>query len=69
MKVELCISKSRVSYVVKAIGKDRVTVSDHDEDQDLITFESDSPLDLLYIFHAGIEYGSDSMRKALTDSL
>jgi hypothetical protein len=66
MKVELFISKNRVSYVVKAIGKDRVTVSDHDDDQDLVSFESDSPLDLLYMFHAGIQYGSDSMSKALT---
>jgi hypothetical protein len=66
MKVELFISKNRVSYVVKAIGKDRVTVSDHDDDQDLVSFESDSPLDLLYMFHAGIQYGSDSMAKALT---
>ena len=65
MKVELFISKNRVSYVVKAIGKDRVTVSSHDDDQDMISFESDSPLDLLYMFHAGIQYGSDSMAKAL----
>jgi hypothetical protein len=66
MKVELFISKNRVSYVVKAIGKDRVTVSSHDDDQDMISFESDSPLDLLYMFHAGIQYGSDSMSKVLS---
>lgn len=65
MKVELFISKNRVSYIVEAIGKDRVTVSNYDDDQDLVTFESDSPLDLLYMFHAGIKYGSDSMSKAL----
>lgn len=66
MKVELFISKNRVSYVVEAIGKDRVTVSSYDDDQDMISFESDSPLDLLYMFHAGIKYGSDSMSKALS---
>ena len=66
MKVELFISKNRVSYVVEAIGKDRVTVSNYDDDQDMISFESDSPLDLLYMFHAGIKYGSDSMSKALS---
>ena len=65
MKVELCISKNRVSYIVEGLGKDRVTVSDHDSEQDLVTFESNSPLDLLYMFHAGIQYGSDSMAKAL----
>jgi hypothetical protein len=65
MKVELCISKNRVSYVVEALGKDRVTVSDHDDEQDLVVFESNSPLDLLHMFHAGIQYGSDSMAKAL----
>jgi hypothetical protein len=65
MKVELFISKNRVSYVVEALGKDRVTVNEHDGDQDLVVFESNSPLDLLYMFHAGIQYGSDSMAKAL----
>lgn len=66
MKVELFISKNRVSYIVEAIGKDRVTVSSYDDDQDMVSFESDSPLDLLYMFHAGIKYGSDSMSKALS---
>jgi hypothetical protein len=65
MKVELFISKNRVSYVVEALGKDRVNVSEHDGEQDLISFTVDSPLDLLYMFHAGIQYGSDSMAKAL----
>jgi hypothetical protein len=65
MKAELFISKNRVSYVVEALGKDRVTVSEHDGDQDLVVFEVNSPLDLLYMFHAGIQYGSDSMAKAL----
>lgn len=66
MKVELFISKNRVSYIVEAIGKDRVTVSSYDDDQDMVSFESDSPLDLLYMFHAGIKYGSDSMSKVLS---
>jgi len=65
MKVELFISKDRVSYIVKEIGADRVTVSEHDEDQDIISFELNSQLDVLYAFHAGIRYGSDSMAKAL----
>jgi hypothetical protein len=61
MQVELIISKNRVSYIVDAIGKERVTVSEHNEEQDMVKFESDSQLDFLYIFHAGILYGSDSM--------
>lgn len=65
MKVELFISKNRVSYVVKAIGEDRVTVSEYDGDQDLVVFESESPLDFLYMFHAGIQYGNDAMSKAI----
>jgi hypothetical protein len=65
MKVELFISKNRVSYVVEALGKDRVTVSEYDNDQDLVVFEVNSSIDLLYMFHAGIQYGSDSMSKAL----
>ena len=66
MKVELFISKSRVSYIVEALGADRVVVDKLDNgDQDLIKFEVDSPLDLLHMFHAGIQFGSDSMAKAL----
>jgi len=65
MQVELIISKNRVSYIVDAIGKERVHVSEHNEEQDMIKFESDSQLDFLYLFHAGIMYGSDSMSKAL----
>jgi hypothetical protein len=61
MKVELFISKDRVPYIVKELGIDRVTVSEHNEEQDMVKFESDSQLDFLYIFHAGILYGSDSM--------
>ena len=66
MKVELFISKDRVSYIVNELGADRVTVSEHNEDQDMIKFELNSQLDVLYMFHAGVRYGSDSMAKALT---
>jgi hypothetical protein len=66
MKIELCISKGRVPYIVEMLGTDRVTVSDYNEDQDLVTFEVDSQMDFLHIFHAGIRCGSDTMAKALT---
>ena len=66
MNIELFISKDRVSYIVKEIGADRVTVSEHNEEQDKIEFELTSQLDVLYMFHAGVRYGSDSMAKALT---
>jgi hypothetical protein len=65
MKVELFISKSRVPYIIEALGADRVVIDEHTGDQDLIKFEVNGPLDLLYMFHAGIQYGSDSMAKAL----
>jgi hypothetical protein len=65
MKVELIISKERVSYIVNALGKERVTVSEHNEEQKLISFELDSQLDFLYMFHAGVSYGSESMSRAL----
>jgi len=65
MLVELIISKNRVSYIANAIGKDRITVSEFNEEQDMIKFESDSQLDFLYMFHAGISCGSESMSKAL----
>jgi hypothetical protein len=66
MKVELFISKDRVSYIVDFLGADRVTVSEYNEDQDMVSFELDSQLDLLHMFHAGIRCGSDSMAKALS---
>jgi hypothetical protein len=66
MKIELCISKDRIPYIVDFLGADRVTVSDYNEDQDLITFELTSQLDVLYMFHAGVRCGSDSMAKAFT---
>jgi len=66
MKIELCITKDRIPYIVEMLGTDRVTVSEYNEDQDLIAFEVDSQMDLLHMFHAGIRCGSDSMGKALT---
>jgi hypothetical protein len=65
MKGELFISKDSVPYILDFLGADRVTVSEYNEDQDMIKFELDSQLDLLHMFHAGIRYGSDSMAKVL----
>lgn len=69
MKVELCIIKDRVPYIVNEFGAERVTVSEYNEDQNLVTFELNSPLDFLFMFHAGIRCGSDSMAKAFKDSI
>ena len=66
MKVELFITKDRVPYIVEEFGANRIVVSEHNADQDMVSFEIDSQLDLLYIFHAGIRCGSDSMAKALS---
>jgi len=66
MKVELCITKDRVPYIVEMLGANRVVVSEYNEDQDMVSFELDSQLDLLHMFHAGIKCGSSSMAKALT---
>jgi hypothetical protein len=65
MNVELIISKDRVPYLVEGLGADRVTVSEYDEEQDKVEFEVKNHLDILYAFHAGIRYGSDSMANAL----
>jgi hypothetical protein len=65
MKVELIISKDRVPYIVDELGADRVTVSDYDAEQDAVKFELSGMLDVLYMFHAGIRCGGDSMAKAL----
>ena len=66
MKIELCISRDRVPYIVEEIGADRVVVSNYNIDQDLIVFEVDSHMDFLHMFHAGIKCGSEAMGKALT---
>ena len=65
MKAELFITKDRVPYIVENLGADRVTVTEHNGDQDMISFELDSQLDLLHMFHAGIRFGSDAMADAL----
>jgi hypothetical protein len=65
MKIELCITKERVPYIVDFLGANRVVVSKYDETQDMISFELDSQLDLLHMFHAGIKCGSENMAKAL----
>ena len=65
MKVELFITKDRVPYIVGEFGADRVVVSEHNADQDMISFELENALDVLYMFHAGIRCGSDNMAKAL----
>ena len=63
MKVELCITKDRIPYIVDFLGADRVVVSNYNIDQDLIVFEVDSQMDFLMMFHAGISCGSDSMAR------
>jgi hypothetical protein len=63
MKVELFISKDRVSYIVNELGADRVTVSEYNENQDMVSFELEREIDVLYVFHAGFRCGSDSMAK------
>ena len=66
MKIELCISRERIPYIVGEFGADRVVVSKYNEDQDLVTFEVDSQMDFLYMFHAGVRCGSENMAKALS---
>jgi hypothetical protein len=65
MNVELFISKDRIPYIVENLGADRVVITKHDGDQDMISFELGSSIDLLHMFHAGIQLGSDTMAKAL----
>jgi hypothetical protein len=69
MKVELCITRDRVPYIVEELGADKVTVTMYNEDQDLIVFEVVSQMDILMMFHAGIKCGSDKMSKVLTSKV
>ena len=65
MKVELFVTKERVPYIVNELGADRIIVTEHNGDQDMISFELGNQLDLLHMFHAGIRFGSDTMANAL----
>ena len=65
MKAELFVTKERVPYIVAELGEDKVTVVEHNGDQDLVTIEVVGPLDLLHMFHAGIRFGGDTMADAL----
>lgn len=65
MKAELFITKERVPYIVEALGTGRVTVTEHNDNQNLVVIEQVTELDLLHIFHAGIHFGSESMANAL----
>ena len=65
MKAELFVTKERVPYIVAEFGEDKVTVVEHNGDQDLVIIEVVGPLDLLQMFHAGIRFGSDTMADAL----
>ena len=65
MQVELIISKDRVPFIVEELGRERVTVSDYSRYSDRVKFEA-SPMDFLYMFHAGIDCGSDTMAQAFT---
>jgi hypothetical protein len=69
MKVELCITRDRVPYIVEELGTDKVTVTRYNEDQDLIAFEAGGPMDFLMMFHAGVKCGSEAMSKALTSKV
>ena len=66
MKIELCITRDRVPYIVGEFGADRVVVSKFNNDQDLITFEVVGMMEFLMMFHAGIKCGSDSMARVFS---
>ena len=61
MKIELCISRDRIPYIVGEFGADRVIVSKYNEDQDLVTFEVDSQMDFLYMFHVTISRSTNHL--------
>ncbi len=61
MEVELIISKDRVPFIVEELGQERVTVSNFNEDSDRIKFKMTSVIDVLYVFHAGVKCGQESM--------
>ena len=65
MKIELAITKERVPYLVKELGEDRVEVREYNNDQYFAIFEVNDGMDILCIFHAGIRFGSESMRNAI----
>ena len=66
MKIELCITRDRVPYIIGEFGANKVVVSKFNIDQDLIVFEANSQMDFLMMFHAGIKCGSDNMARVFS---
>jgi len=63
MIYEFVMMKDRAPFLVKELG-DKVTVGEnYKEDMIVISVNIENGGDLLQIFHAGVEYGIDMLRK------
>jgi hypothetical protein len=67
MKVNVFTHSERLPYLQEELKEKLVVLSEVDTNgQVKISIDVIDGLDVLYIFHAGIKCGSDSMAKALT---
>jgi hypothetical protein len=57
IKCDLIISNDRILCLQKHLGKENVTVEYHEPDYSRVKFEIEDQMDVLYVFHAGIDGG------------
>jgi hypothetical protein len=57
IKCDLIISNDRILCLQKHLGKENVTVEYHEPDYSRVKFEVKNEMDVLYVFHAGIDGG------------
>jgi len=63
MIYEFVMMKDRAPFLVKELGDKATVVEDYKEDMVIISVNIENGGDLLQIFHAGIKYGIDMLRK------
>jgi hypothetical protein len=57
IKCDLVISNDRIACLQKNLGKENITVEYYEPDYSKVKFEVKDQMDVLYIFHAGIDAG------------
>jgi hypothetical protein len=57
IKCNLIISNDRILCLQKHLGKENITVEFHEPDYSRVKFEVKDEMDILHIFHAGMDGG------------
>jgi hypothetical protein len=75
IKCNLVIANDRIACLQKNLGKENITVEYYEPNYSMVKFEVKDQMDVLYIFHAGIDggvafglYGSYSSASKIEDN-